>query len=113
MRRKNLRKVIAGVMALTMVALSMGIVSAADTKVSSTVSAAVVAVDSDQEELSEFRDEIISDLELFEEGLSDMDEEIGKIVSSGKTAVEAAVSFDELEAVWQVIKTQINALSLV
>ena len=111
MRKKNLRKVIAGVMALTMVALAMGIVSAADTRVINMVSAAVTA-ESEQDELSEFRDEIISDLELFEEGLGS-DAEIGKIISSGKDAVNSAESFDELEAVWQVIKSEIDALSLV
>lgn len=108
MRRKNLRKVIAGVMALTMVALSMGFVSAADVKNVNVVSAAVTSV-SEQEELVELKDEIMSDLDLLDEGFSASDEEIGKIISSGKTAVAAAETFDELDAVWQNIRNDINA----
>lgn len=109
MRRKNLRKVIAGVMALTMVALAMGVVSVSGTGSCSVVSAAVIS-ETEQNELTELRDELISDLELFEDGLSGLNGEIGNIVSSGRVAIENADSIDELETVWQNIKNEISAL---
>lgn len=111
MRKRNLRKVIAGVLALTMVALSMGFVTAGESDVISIVSAAVTT-EYEQDELSEFKDEIMSDLEFLEDGLSGSYEEIGKIISSGKTAVEKAETFDELEAVWESIRNEIDAVSL-
>jgi len=111
MRKRNLRKVIAGVLALTMVALSMGFVTAGESDVISIVSAAVTS-EYEQDELSELRDEIISDLEFLEDGLSGSYEEIGKITSSGKAAVAKAETLDELEAVWESIRNEIDAVSL-
>ena len=108
MRRKNLRKVIAGVMALTMVALAMGIVSVRGNEAGSVVSASVTAV-AEQDELAELQEELVSDLELMGEGLGSSDE-VKQVIAEGISAVNNAESFDELEDVWESVKAQINAL---
>lgn len=109
MRRRNLRKVIAGIMALTMVALAMGIMSAGNTGIENVVSAAV-AVDAEQEELAELQEELKSDLELMSEGLGSISEEIRVVIAEGISAVDNAESFDELEDVWESVKAHIDAL---
>lgn len=109
MRRKNLRKVVAGVMALTMVALAMGIFPAVNAENGNVISVSVVSAETDQAELDEFRDEIISDLELFAEGLGSS-AEMAETVSDGIAAVEGAETFDELSEIWEGIKIRMSAL---
>ncbi len=107
MRRKSIRKAVAGVIALTMVASAMGFVTMLNTSPAvSSVSAAEVAVvtDEENEELNEYRDELKSDLILIGEGIPALSE----AVSSGIAALEAAESFDELAQIWETVKTTLE-----
>lgn len=109
MRKRNLRKAIAGIMALMMVALGAGILSGGSISYENRVSAAVTE-QAEQDELAELQEELKADLELIGEGLGDSSDELKKVVSDGISAVDNSESLDELEDVWESVKAQIDSL---